>query len=364
MNRLKSIIAIFLVGMLLSPSAQAGNPDRQGEAGAYELLLNPWARSAGLNGLVVSSVTGVEAMRFNPAGIGRQYSQTEVNIAHTQYMVGTGLSLTAGGLGQKIGKNGAVGLTLMALSFGDIPLTTTQQPQGITTFSPSFFNIGLGYSHIFRDKEGNEKISVGVAVRVVSESISNASAMGVAFDAGVQYVTGKHKQIKFGLALRNIGTKMKFQGDGLAFVGTAPNGTTPLTVEERVAAFELPSLLHIGASYDFWFPISETEEKQGKTNRLTVNAMFTANSFARDQYGLGLEYAFREMFMVRAAFRYENQMFDTTGDAGTISNGFTAGLSVQIPFKKGSSRKIAFDYGFELTKEFAGSHSIGLRLNI
>lgn len=362
MNRLKSIIAIVLLGLIITPEAQAGNPDRQGEAGAYELLLNPWARSAGLNGLVVSSVTGVEAMRFNPAGIGRQYNNTEINIAHTQYMVGTGLSLTAGGLGQKIGKNGAVGLSLMAMHFGDIPLTTTSQPQGITTFSPSFFNIGIGYSHIFRDKEGNEKISVGLAVRVVSESISNASATGVCFDAGVQYVTGKKKQIKFGLALRNIGTKMKFQGDGLSFVGIAPNGTTPLTVEERVSTFELPSLLHIGASYDFWFP-KETEEKQS-SSRLSINAMFTANSFARDQFGLGLEYAFREMFMVRAAFKYEDLMFSNGGNAGTISNGFTAGVSVQIPFKKGSSRKIAFDYGFELTKEFAGTHSIGLRLGI
>lgn len=363
MNRLKSIIAIFLLGVLVAPEAAfAGNPDRQGEAGAYELLLNPWARSAGLNGLVVSSITGVEAMRFNPAGIGRQYSNTEVIVSHTQYMVGTGLSMTAAGLGQKIGKNGAIGLTLMAMNFGDIPLTTTNQPLGITTFSPSFFNIGIGYSHIFRDKEGNEKISVGLAVRVVSETLTNATATGVAFDAGVQYVTGKNKQIKFGLALRNIGTKMKFQGDGLAFVGVAPNGTTPLTVEERVAAFELPSLLHIGASYDFWFP-GETDSRVGKTNRLSINAMFTANSFARDQYGLGLEYAFREMLMLRAAFRYEGLMFDT-GNAGTISNGFTAGMSVQIPFKKGSSRKIAFDYGFELTKEFAGSHAFSLRIGI
>lgn len=363
MNRLKSIIAIFLLGVLVAPEAAfAGNPDRQGEAGAYELLLNPWARSAGLNGLVVSSVTGVEAMRFNPAGIGRQYSKTEVIVSHTQYMVGTGLSMTAGGLAQKIGKNGAIGLTLMSMNFGDIPLTTTNQPQGITTFSPSFFNIGIGYSHIFRDKEGNEKISVGLAVRVVSESLTNASAMGVAFDAGVQYVTGANKQIKFGLALRNIGTKMKFQGDGLAFVGVAPNGSTPLTVQERVAAFELPSLLHIGASYDFWFP-GETEDKVGKTNRLSINAMFTANSFARDQYGLGLEYAFREMLMLRAAFRYEGLMFDT-GNAGTISNGFTAGMSVQIPFKKGSSKKIAFDYGFELTKEFAGTHAVSVRIGL
>lgn len=362
MNRLLSIIAISLVGILLSPKAYAGNPDRQGEAGAYELLLNPWARSAGLNGLVVSSITGVEAMNFNPAGISRLYGKTEVGVSHTQYMVGTGMSTTAAGLAQKIGKNGAVGLSLMALSFGDIPLTTTMQPQGLANFSPSFFNIGIGYGHIFRDKEGNEKISVGLAVRIVSESIANAGALGVCFDAGVQYVTGKQKQIKFGIAVRNVGTKMKFSGDGLSFVGMAPNGTTPLTVDERIAEFELPSLLHIGASYDFWFP-GETEKRQGKTNRLSVNFMFTANSFARDQFGLGLEYAFREMLMLRAAFRYEDQMF-STGNAGTISNGFTAGLSLQIPFKKGSDKKIAFDYGFELTKEFAGSHSVGLRLTL
>ncbi|MDC0231543.1 PorV/PorQ family protein [Aureispira] len=359
MNRLIFIIVI-LIGIFLIPEANAGNPDRQGEAGAYELLLNPWARSAGLNGLVVSSITGVEAMRFNPAGIGRLYGSTEVVVAHTQYMIGTGISLTAGGLAQKIGKNGAVGLTLMAMGFGDIPLTTTAQPNGIGTFSPSFFNIGLGYSHIFRDKEGNEKISIGLAVRIVSESLTNASAMGAAFDVGVQYVTGNQKQVKFGLALRNIGTKMKFSGDGLAFIGMAPNGTTPLTVEERVATFELPSLLHIGASYDFLFP-KETEDKEGKINRLSVNAMFTANSFARDQFGIGLEYAFREMLMLRAAFKYENLMFSTV-NSGTISNGFTAGMTLQIPFKKGSSRKIGFDYAFELTKDFGGTHAFGLRV--
>ena len=363
MHRLKSIIAIFLLSVAVAPQeAWAGNPDRQGEAGAYELLLNPWARSAGLNGLVVSSITGVEAMRFNPAGIGRIGSPTEVIVSHTQYMVGTGLSMTAAGLAQKIGKNGAIGVTLMSFNFGDIPLTTTNQPQGVTTFSPSFFNIGLGYSHIFRDEEGNEKISVGLAVRAVSQSITNATALGVAFDAGVQYVTGADRQIKFGLALRNVGTKMQFQGDGLAFVGTAPNGSTPLSVEQRVAGFELPSLLHIGASYDFYFP-GETDSRTGKTNRLSINAMFTANSFSRDQYGIGLEYAFKEMLMLRTGFRYEAEMYDLESSS-TLSNGFTAGMSIQVPFKKGSSRRIAFDYGFELTKEFMGSHAFSLRLSI
>ena len=45
----------------------AGNPDRQGEAGGYELLLNPWARNAGLHAMSTSFAYGVEAMQIiNP----------------------------------------------------------------------------------------------------------------------------------------------------------------------------------------------------------------------------------------------------------------------------------------------------------
>ena len=49
----------------------AGNPDRQGEAGANELLFNPWARSAGLHSMNTASIMGVEAMRLNIAGLAR-----------------------------------------------------------------------------------------------------------------------------------------------------------------------------------------------------------------------------------------------------------------------------------------------------
>lgn len=374
-----SAIALSLLGAF---SAQAGNPDRQGEAGAYELLINPWARSAGLNGLVCSSVMGVEAMNYNPAGLGRNRN-TEVAVNHMQYLVGTGLSLSAAGMAQKIGNNGSIGLTINALSFGQIDLTTTSQPEGIGTFSPTFFNIGLGYGHVFRDDEGREKIYVGAAFRVVSESIANASATGVCFDAGIQYTTGKHRQLKFGLALRNVGSKMKFKGDGLSFVGVAPNQTTAMAVEHRPAGFEMPSLLHLGASYDFLFPkpsdpVEEdaaadeevTEEKTDKKapkttrviakNRLTAMFNFTANSFSRDQVGIGLEYAFREMVMLRVAYKYEGAMYDPT--FGSVSSGLTAGFGVHIPFKKGGDQRLHIDYAFEYTRFFKGSHSVGLKV--
>lgn len=351
-------ISALLLAMFWSPIAQAGNPDRQGEAGAYELLINPYARSAGLNGLITSRVTGVEAMRFNPAGIGRLNGRTEVTIGHAQYLVGTGLSLNAAGLVQKIGENSAFGVDLMSLSFGEIPLTTVNQPEGFATFKPSFFNIGIGYSYVFKDKAtGEEKISVGFGMRVTSESIANASATGVTFDAGVQYVTGANRQIKFGIALRNIGTKMKFSGDGLAFVGVAPNSTTALSVDQRAAGYEMPSLLHIGFSYDFLFP------QEVNSNRITATANFTANSFSRDQYGIGLEYAFREMFMARVGFKYENMMFDPA-QSGTASAGLTGGVTVEVPFKKGAAQRIGFDYAYEYTRVFKGTHSMGLKLTL
>lgn len=355
-----SIIAFCLFGLFVSQQAIAGNPDRQGEAGAYELLLNPWARSIGLNGLVAARATGAEALYFNPAGLGRTRG-TDVMLSHTRYMAGTGLGISALGLGQSVGESGTIGVSLMSLSFGDIPLTTTNQPEGIGTFKPTFFNLGVSYGHVFRDKDTKrEKVTVGATVRVVSEAIANANATAIAFDAGVQYAAGKDNQLKFGIALRNIGTKMRYRGEGLSYVGIAPNQTTAITVQQRTAGFDLPSLLNLGISYDFLF----AKDSVGVAGqRLTVVGQFTANSYSRDQYGVGFEYAFKEMFMARMGYRYEIGMYNTAS-SGTVSTGLTAGASIQIPFKKGSQRKIAFDYGFEYTRVFNGTHSFGLKLTL
>ena len=109
---------------LISVTGYAGNPDRQGEAGGYELLLNPWARSAGLHALNTSCVYGVEAMQINIAGLSR-ISKTEFVVGHTRLFEGTGIRLNSIGLAKKMGQNGAFGISLMAMDFGDIEVTTT-----------------------------------------------------------------------------------------------------------------------------------------------------------------------------------------------------------------------------------------------
>ena len=87
----------------------------------------------------------------------------------------------------------------------------------------------------------------------VGKSISNVRAQGVAFDAGIRYVTGDQDHIKFAISLKNVGPPMSFSGDGLSIDMLNPSTSISIGMQQRVSSFELPSQLNIGASYDFNF---------------------------------------------------------------------------------------------------------------
>jgi hypothetical protein len=347
MNRLLRQLTVCAC-LLSTVTVWAGNPDRQGEAGGYELLLNPWARSAGLHALSTSMVYGVEAMHINIAGLSR-INKTEFVIGHTRLFEGTGIRINSVGLAQKMGENGAFGISLMAMDFGEIEVTTTAVPEGTgATYSPNFFNLGLSYSHTF-----DKKVSVGILLRGVSESIADVNAFGLAIDAGVQYVTGAKDNFKFGVALKNMGSPMKFSGEGLSIPTPNPDPTDPypIIVQHRASGFELPSTLNIGLSYDFW---------GGTKHRITVLGNFTANSFSVDQLGGGVEYAFNEMFMLRGGYRYDIGV-PATDPQHNVYSGLCAGLTIEVPTKKESTGRFAVDYAYLATNPFNGTHNFSIR---
>ena len=332
-------------------AALAGNPDRQGEAGAYELLLNPFARSAGLGSMNTAFVGGTEAMRLNVAGIGR-VKGLEVAASHMQYLVGTDIGMTSAGFAAPLGNGQAISVEIAGMSFGEIPVTTVNSPEGTgSTFSPSFFHVGVGYSKTFE-----EKISVGVGLRFISESIFNASALGFSIDAGVQYVSGEEDEFKLGISLRNVGLGMNYTGDGITQQLDAQTGDYQLTVNNRISDFELPFQLNIGASYDI-----DIDDD----NRLTLLGNFASNAFTRDNLGVGAEYSFRDLFQLRGGFYPEvGTTNDNIGDS--VQRPLTAGASVQVPLTRandvGKQRFLFIDYGYRATRVFDGNHHIGMRL--
>ncbi len=337
--------------LLLSLSAfmgtvvMAGNPDRQGEAGANQLLINPWARSAGLHSMNASNTVGSEAMYLNVAGLAR-VSGSQIQLGHTRYIAD--INLNALGFAAPIGKGGSVfGVSLVALDMGKLELTTTDTPEGSgATFSPTYFNLGLSFAHVFENK-----VSVGVTAKLINESIANAGARAFALDAGVQYVTGDEDNFKFGISLRNVGSKMRFTGEGLSKQLPNPGPVSyNNTYYERSTAYELPSQLNIGASYDILFD---------KSNRLTLMSTFTSNAFSRDQLGAAAEFAFFKNFALRVGYKAE---LDSPGVQATIDNGISAGVGFAIPVRKGTDTRLGFDYGYRQTKIFNGIHNLTLRL--
>ena len=146
MNKFINYIAASLLVLGFMSEVQAGNPDRQGEAGVSQLLLVPYAQSAGLSGMNTAIVGGFESFGINPAGLA-SVKNIEISFQQANYLVGTDIRLNAAGLVKKLKNGGSFGFALTNVDLGDISRTTTDSPEGTgNTFSPSIFALNVGYA--------------------------------------------------------------------------------------------------------------------------------------------------------------------------------------------------------------------------
>ena len=353
-----TVIALVLFS-LPKQSLSQEQAIRTGSAGAAELLINPWARSSGWGSSNIAGVVGLESQYSNVAGLAST-EKTELLFTQTSWIqYGKELfnadesfsNISAFGFSQRVSESGVIGLAVMSMNFGEIEITTENKPEGgIGTFSPRYMNIGASYAHVF-----SNSIQGGATVRMISEQISDVSASGFALDAGIQYRTGEQDELKFGIAFKNWGPRMSFNGDGLSFRGVKPGGLDEdykMTMEQRGSYFDLPALFNIGMSYDIRFR---------QHHRLTGAGTFTSNSFQLDQYRLGGEYAYKDYFMLRGGFVYEEGVFDFD-TRRTAVVGPTAGFTMELPLGDGST--FGVDYSYRYTVPFNGCHAIGCRIDL
>ncbi len=348
-NLCKYLIPLFIIGMLTIPlgDTYAGNKDRSGQAGAGELLINPWARSSGWGNVSTANVRGVEGMFINVAGIAFT-NKSEFGFSYTNYLKGTGINLFTFGFTQKIGESSVLGISVFSMTFGSIEVTTVDNPDGgIGEFRPAYLNINLAYGKAF-----SNSIYGGINIKIISEAISDVTAQGIAIDAGIQYVAGARDHIMFGIALKNVGPRMKFSGDGLLQKSVPASSDHTMSMYMPASSFEMPAALDIGVAYDFHI---------GDMNRLTLAANFRSNSFGKDQFIGGLEYSLNEILMLRAGYTYEEGITQKA-DRTTVYTGPSAGISVRVPMNKEKRSAFEIDYSYRATDPFSGIHSIGIIL--
>ena len=276
---MKTINKFLILALVLCLVLETGNGQnkRIGTSAATQLLIPIGARDFAMAGSSIASSNGVEAMFWNPAGLGKMNNTAQGMFSSMQYIADIGLNY--GAVASKFGEFGTLGLSVKSLNFGEIPLTTNDDPENISkkTYSPNYSVFGLTYSRSL-----TSTISIGGTAKIVSETIQDANSSGFAVDFGVQY-SGliNTPGLSLGVVMKNIGPQMKFDGSGLYRNAISSDGDRPeQKFKSEAATFELPSQVELGLTY-------AGEISEG-TN-FNLNASFVNNNLYLDEYKFGGE---------------------------------------------------------------------------
>lgn len=327
---LNALVVIALMGMSVL-DANAGDDKRRGTAGASQLLVPVTARSASLGASMTSGMAGMnglEAIFANPAGLALN-TGTAAIFSRMDYVADIGVNFF--GIAQNFGNNN-IAFTVASWDFGDIPLQTELAPEiSSVTYNASFITAGLTYARVFTDR-----ISAGVTVKVVNESIDDISASAVAVDMGMTYIVGE-SGLRLGVALKNIGTQMTYSGVGLTNqiqLPSQPGNATNNALVLESEGVELPSLLNFGVSYT---------RQMAEGAVVTVLGNFRSNSFDQDEYSAGVELGLFDMLYLRGGM-------DIVGDSDlSFFTGVNFGAGVDLDL---SGTRLQIDFASRTTDFF------------
>jgi len=354
------ILALVLLALLAGAAAPAlaGSNGRKGTEGAPELSIPVGPRGEALGGAVVGDVNGVEAMFWNPAGLGT-LPKTEAMFSHTQYFADMKLNYAA--IASNLGNFGVLGFSAKVLSVGDVIVTTEAAPEGTGEIAqPTFTVLGFTWAKQFTDR-----VVFGTTGSLVSEHIINQSATGVAFDFGVQYLTG-WRGLKMGMVMKNFGPGMTYSGPGteisLIPADQDPSGQ-PRIFTSETSSFELPSYFTMGGSIDAY---------STPQYRLTLLGALQNNNFQGNAMRAGVEWGYRDLVALRGSYfgSYRGTTDPNTAEdhskfvgGDDLYTGLALGGGVKV--RTGDTGRLGVDFTWRPVRQglFDDIIDVGIKLN-
>jgi hypothetical protein len=312
-RQLKSALAVMLI--VATTSLFAGDIDRRGTAAATQLLIPVGGKNFAMSGANTASTKGIDALYWNPAGLGL-VTGGEAMFSTMNYF-GDEITINYLAGAYNVGF-GVVGVSFKAFDFGDIPLTTNDDPLGLSgaTFSPTFAILGFSFAKKFTDA-----ISFGLNLKYITEEVPSASAEALAFDFGLQYRNlGNIKNLDFGVVANNIGQDMTFEGSAFLHEGSLEGSIIPdYFYAIPIQTFELPTSYSLGLAYTY---------NIDNDNQVKVAGTFVSENLDADRMLLGAEYGLMSIFYARLG--YQMQPGNTNSDQDVF--GLTAGIGVDYSF--------------------------------
>lgn len=308
--------------------------------GANFLEIGVGARAMGMGGAYTAIAQDVTALYWNPAGISR-ITGASANLSLADLYGGLGVRHVFAGAVLPLGSSGAIGISYIQLSSGDIERTTAANPEGNDPAFGPVFSWTSTAAELAYGRRMTDRLDLGAGFKFVTEGIDNAAATYLGFDIGTQFRTGLYGTT-IGAAMVNLGTSSRFRGPAIErfSIDDFRPGATP--VEFRTTANPMPTAFRFGVRTDL-MGSAEALLSQAGEHHLVVTGEILDGIDTDVNYTVAAEYNFRGLLFLRAGKRWVNEARDESFRTGGYGLSYGGGLS--IPFR-GGGRRIGFDYAY------------------
>lgn len=324
------LTALCLVLAVDAEAQDLGSNDdfnKGGRTGMQFLKIGVGARPAAMGDAGIASIRDVNSTFWNPANI-TGIANREASFSYTNWYAG--IDYVAGAFGMRLNRIGVLAVSVASLDYGELQEAILGGGPGDArtgnTFSGSNLLAGLTFAREFTDR-----LSIGISVKYVHESLFEFSANTFAFDVGSSYDLG-YRGVRLAMAAQNVSSAINWMGEDS---------------DRSDSGYDLPLVFRIGISTNLAGP-DNAFLTTGPSHRLVMAAEAINSNDYNERVNLGLEYSLMDILMLRGGYRFN------VADAG-----FSAGGGVSPTF---GGIDIRIDYAYVAHRILNAPHRLSLSM--
>ena len=270
---------LIIICFLLNNTSGQDDFKRVGKSGFGFLKISPSARAAGMGDAFTAIADDVTTIFYNPAGL-TNLNGSVFNFNHTDWIVNS--SIISGAIATPLGRNGALGLSIVKFDTEDFEETTVADPEGTgRMINAGDLALAIAYAIQLTDN-----LSFGFKTQYLEENIDADKATAVTADFSTYYKTG-FRDLTLAMIMKNFGPEAKFLSD----------------------KFKLPLYFNINTAMSLI-------GSKGSPFQWLVSVESAFATDYRDRYHLGTEMWIADMIAIRGGYKFYYDTEDWTLGAG------------------------------------------------
>lgn len=314
--------------LLAAGAASAREVQKVGSASLTTLKISTSVRAIGMGDAYCATADDIQSIFWNPAGL---IHVKRTSAAFTQVNMPAGVQFNTAAVARNLGRNGVVGLHLLAMNTGDMIVRTDEHPKGTGENFIAYDVVG-GVSWAQRL---TDRFIFGLNLRAVVSGLENETYIGTLADMGTLYETDL-RTLKLGFSVQNFGPDVKYSGEYDDYLERGRRGPDSPLEKNSYTGAPPPTIYRIGLSSNL-FEMTGLQPPPDVDGVMALEMSHPNDN--RERINVGVELWYLQIIAVRAGYkiRLENVF-------GYDQQRATGGFGLRVPM--GGERVALLDYAY------------------